>query len=165
MLHPNGGMSSFPYSKCILVRDAYDRWTKANDKARVYFLASMPDILRLWSLHIRTWTPSERCLDNPPCRSNKRLLNTFIMHGSSSETKFAPSSSGSKKLQKKNEGKGKAKVAIKGKCFHCDVDRHSKRNCSKYLARKKKKEEGEMMLKVGIGDVISAQAVGATKLF
>jgi len=27
------------------VRDAYDRWTKANDKARVYILASLSDIL------------------------------------------------------------------------------------------------------------------------
>ena len=27
------------------VRDAYDRWTKANDKARVYILASLSDVL------------------------------------------------------------------------------------------------------------------------
>ena len=27
------------------VRDAYDRWTKANDKARLHILASMSDIL------------------------------------------------------------------------------------------------------------------------
>ncbi|TYK23143.1 gag/pol protein [Cucumis melo var. makuwa] len=27
------------------VRDAYNRWTKANDKARVYILGSMSDIL------------------------------------------------------------------------------------------------------------------------
>ncbi|KAA0056221.1 gag/pol protein [Cucumis melo var. makuwa] len=27
------------------VKDAYDRWTKANDKARLYILASMSDIL------------------------------------------------------------------------------------------------------------------------
>ena len=28
-----------------IVRDAYDRWTKANDKARVYLLSNMSDIL------------------------------------------------------------------------------------------------------------------------
>ncbi|KAA0046465.1 gag/pol protein [Cucumis melo var. makuwa] len=39
------------------------------------------------------------------------------------------------------EGKGKTKVAIKGKCFHCNVDEHWKRNCPKYLAKKKEKEE------------------------
>ncbi|KAA0036108.1 gag/pol protein [Cucumis melo var. makuwa] len=38
------------------------------------------------------------------------------------------------------EGKGKAKVAIKGKCFHYNVDGHWKRNCPKYLAKKKEKE-------------------------
>ena len=49
--------------------------------------------------------------------------------------RFAPLSSGSKKIQKRKggkgkgstvaaEGKGKAKVAIKGKCFHCNVDGH-----------------------------------------
>ncbi|KAA0037509.1 gag/pol protein [Cucumis melo var. makuwa] len=65
--------------------------------------------------------------------------------------RFAPSSSRSKKIQKRKggkgkghtvavEGKGKAKVAIKGKCFYCNVDGHSKRNCPKYLAKKKKKE-------------------------
>ncbi|TYK06669.1 gag/pol protein [Cucumis melo var. makuwa] len=66
--------------------------------------------------------------------------------------RFAPSSSRSKKIQKKKggkgkyptataEGKGKAKVAIKGNCFHCNVDEHWKRNCPKYLAKKKIKEE------------------------
>ncbi|KAA0042865.1 gag/pol protein [Cucumis melo var. makuwa] len=82
--------------------------------------------------------------------------------------RFASSSSGSKKIQKKKagkgkgstavaEGKGKAKVAIKGKCFHFNVDGHWKRNCPKYSAKKKEKEEtssfkqleeGEMTLKV-----------------
>ncbi|KAA0063837.1 DNA-binding protein HEXBP-like [Cucumis melo var. makuwa] len=49
--------------------------------------------------------------------------------------RFAPSSSGSEKIQKRKEGKGKgptitvegkgkAKVVIKGKCFHCNVDEH-----------------------------------------
>ncbi|TYK19615.1 gag/pol protein [Cucumis melo var. makuwa] len=79
---------------------------------------------------------------------------------------------------------GKAKVAIKGKCFHCNVDGHWKRNYPKYLAKKKEKEgatnhvcsslrktssfkqleESEMTLKVRMGDVISTRAVGDAKL-
>ena len=62
--------------------------------------------------------------------------------------RFALSSSRSKKIQKKKgekgkglttaaEGKGKAKVAIKRKYFYCNVDEHWKRNCPKYLAKKK----------------------------
>ncbi|KAA0049669.1 gag/pol protein [Cucumis melo var. makuwa] len=100
------------------------------------------------------------------------------------------------KIQKKKGGKGKsptiaaedkekAKVAIKDKCFHCNVDGHWKRNCPKYLAKKKENEgatnhvcsslqktsffkqleEDEMTLKVGRGDVISARVVGDAKLF
>ncbi|KAA0049913.1 gag/pol protein [Cucumis melo var. makuwa] len=65
--------------------------------------------------------------------------------------RFAPSSSGSEKIQKRKEGKGKgptiavegkgkAKVVIKEKCFHCNVDEHWKTNCPKYLVKKKEKE-------------------------
>ncbi|TYJ96908.1 gag/pol protein [Cucumis melo var. makuwa] len=141
-------------------RDVYDRWTKANDKARLHILASMSDIL-----------------------SKKHEI-----------MEVTPSSSGSKKIQKRKEGsgkgptiavegKGKAKVVIKGKCFHCNVDEHWKTNCPKYLVKKKEKEgatnhvcsslqetssfkqlgESEMTLKVGTGDVISARAVGDAK--
>ncbi|TYK14867.1 gag/pol protein [Cucumis melo var. makuwa] len=108
--------------------------------------------------------------------------------------RFAPSSSGFEKIRKRKEGKGKgptiavegkgkAKVAIKEKCFHCNVDEHWKTNCPKYLVKKKEKEgatnhvcsslqetssfkqleESEMTLKVGTGDVISARAVGDAK--
>ncbi|KAA0064189.1 gag/pol protein [Cucumis melo var. makuwa] len=100
-----------------------------------------------------------------------------------SKRRFIPSSSGSEKIQKRKEGKGKgptiavedkgkAKVAIKRKCFHCNVDEHWKTNCPKYLVKKKEKEEtssfkqlveSEMTLKVGTGDVISARAVGDAK--
>ncbi|KAA0032907.1 gag/pol protein [Cucumis melo var. makuwa] len=38
------------------------------------------------------------------------------------------------------EGKGKTKIAIKGKYFHYNVDVHWERNCPKYLAKKKEKE-------------------------
>ncbi|TYK02506.1 gag/pol protein [Cucumis melo var. makuwa] len=64
---------------------------------------------------------------------------------------FAPSSFGSKIIQKRKggkgkgptvaaEGKGKAKVAIKEKYFYCNVDGHWKRDCPKYLAKKNEKE-------------------------
>ncbi|KAA0052796.1 gag/pol protein [Cucumis melo var. makuwa] len=109
--------------------------------------------------------------------------------------RFAPSSSGSEKIQKRKEGKGKGptiavegkgktKVVIKEKCFHCNVDEHWKTNCPKYLVKKKENEgatnhvcsslqetssfkqleESEMTLKVGTGDVISARAMGDAKL-
>ncbi|TYK19821.1 gag/pol protein [Cucumis melo var. makuwa] len=68
------------------------------------------------------------------------------------------------------KGKGKAKVATKGKSFLCNVDEDYKRNYLKYLTEKKMKkkeassfkqlEEGELTFKVGMGDVISARAVG-----
>ncbi|KAA0060399.1 gag/pol protein [Cucumis melo var. makuwa] len=100
--------------------------------------------------------------------------------------RFASSSSGSEKIHKRKEGKGKGptivvdehckrktKVVIKGKCFHCNVDEHWKTNCPKYLVKKKEKEEissfkqleeSEMTPKVGTRDVISARAVGDAKL-
>ncbi|TYK26934.1 gag/pol protein [Cucumis melo var. makuwa] len=65
--------------------------------------------------------------------------------------RFAPSSSGSKKIQKRKEekrkgptiaveGKEKAKVVIKEKYFYCNVDEHWKTNCPKYLIKKKENE-------------------------
>ncbi|TYK28178.1 gag/pol protein [Cucumis melo var. makuwa] len=63
------------------------------------------------------------------------------------------------------EGKWKAKVAIKGKCFHYNVDGRWKRNCPKYLKTSslKQLEEDEMTLKVRTGDVNSARAVEDVK--
>ncbi|TYK28613.1 retrovirus-related pol polyprotein from transposon tnt 1-94 [Cucumis melo var. makuwa] len=88
--------------------------------------------------------------------------------------RFAPSSSRSKKIQKKKgekgkgptavvEGKRKAKIAIKGKCFHFNMDGHWKINFHKYLETTnsfKQLEEGEMTVKVEKGDVISACELG-----
>ncbi|TYK05562.1 gag/pol protein [Cucumis melo var. makuwa] len=114
--------------------------------------------MRSWSLHVRSWTLLERCL--APSIHIKQEAN--VAHSK----RFAPSSSGSEKIQK---GKGKAKVVIKRTCFHCNVDEHWKTNGPKYLVKKKEKEEtssfkqleeSEMTLKVGTGDVISARAVG-----
>ena len=49
--------------------------------------------------------------------------------------KKAPKSSG-----KKNNSKEKKP---KGKCFHCGVDGHWKRNCAKYISKLKKKNKGK----------------------
>ena len=57
------------------------------------------------------------------------------------KAKKAPSSSG----KKKNNSKEKVP---KGKCFHCGVDGHWKRNCSKYLSELKDKKRGKFDLLV-----------------
>ncbi|TYK20422.1 gag/pol protein [Cucumis melo var. makuwa] len=136
------------------VRDAYDRCTKANDKARLHILASMSDILSKKHEIMVTAQNSKEKRREGEC-------HTIAV-----------------------EGKGKAKVVIKEKCFHYNVDKHWKTNCPKYLVKKKEKEgatnhvfsslqetssfkqleESEMTLKVGTGDVISARAVGDAKL-
>ncbi|KAA0065400.1 gag/pol protein [Cucumis melo var. makuwa] len=163
------------------VRDAYGRWTKANDKAHLHILASMSDILsKKHEIMViaRQIMDSLREMFGQPSIQIKQEAN--VTHS----RRFSPSSSGSEKIQKRKEGKGKGptiavedkgktKVVIKGKCFHCDVDEHWKTNCPKYLVKKKEKEEtssfkqleeSEMTLKVGTGDVISARAVGDAKL-
>ncbi|TYK23215.1 gag/pol protein [Cucumis melo var. makuwa] len=56
----------------------------------------------------------------------------------------------------------------KGKCYHCGQNRHWLRNCPKYLAKKKEKkemQEDEITLKVGTGEIVSAEAVGDLKLY
>ncbi|KAA0058368.1 gag/pol protein [Cucumis melo var. makuwa] len=175
------------------VRDAYDRWTKSNDKARLHILASMSDILSKKHeimVTTRQIMDSLREMFGQPSIQIKQEAN--VAH---SNRRFVPSPSGSEKIQKRKEGKGKgptiavedkgkAKVAIKRKCFHCNVDEHWKTNCPKYLVKKKEKEgatnhvcsslqetssfkqleDSEMTLKVGTGDVISARAVGDAKL-
>ena len=61
------------------VRDAYDHWTKANDKAHVYILVSMSDIL---TKKHEIMVTARQIMDSlrEMFISNKRILNTFIMH-------------------------------------------------------------------------------------
>ncbi|KAA0041242.1 gag/pol protein [Cucumis melo var. makuwa] len=164
------------------VRDAYDRWTKANDKARLHILASMSDILSKKHeimVTVRQIMDYLREMFGQPSIQIKQEAN--VAHS----RRFAPSSSGSEKIQKRKEGKGKGptiavegkgktKVVIMGKCFHCNVDEHWKQIalrttnhvCSSLQETSsfKQLEESEMTLKVGTGDVISARAVGDAKL-
>ncbi|KAA0041562.1 DNA-binding protein HEXBP-like [Cucumis melo var. makuwa] len=112
------------------VRDAYDHWTKANDKAHVYILVSMSDIL---TKKHEIMVTARQIMDSlrEILLRDKKKESQIVVHS----RRFAPSSSESNKIQKKKggkrkgstataEGKGKAKIAIKGKCFHCNVDGH-----------------------------------------
>ncbi|KAA0043607.1 DNA-binding protein HEXBP-like [Cucumis melo var. makuwa] len=134
------------------VRDAYNCWTKATDKVCIYILASMSDILsKKYEIMItaRQITNSLREID---AEMNKieynitSLLNKMQSFQSLKGQKKGEVVAQSRRRRKGKsstaiaKGKRKAKVAIKGKCFHYNVDAHWKRNCSKYLAKKKDKE-------------------------
>ncbi|TYK06521.1 gag/pol protein [Cucumis melo var. makuwa] len=162
------------------VRDAYDCWTNANDKARLHILASMSNIL---SKKHEIMVTARQIMDSLREMCGQPSIQIKQEENVAHSRRFAPSSSRSEKIQKRKEGKGKrrtiaaeskgkTKVAIKGKCFHSNDDEHWKKNCPKYLVKKKEKEEtsffkqleeSEMTLKVGTGDVISARAVGDAK--
>ncbi|KAA0049831.1 DNA-binding protein HEXBP-like [Cucumis melo var. makuwa] len=114
------------------VRDAYDRWTKANDKARLHILASMSDIL---SKKHEIMVTASHILDSLKEMFGQSSIQIKQEENVAHSRRFAPSSSGSEKIQKRKggkekgptvaaEGKGKAKVAINGKCFHCNADGH-----------------------------------------
>ncbi|TYK09668.1 gag/pol protein [Cucumis melo var. makuwa] len=101
--------------------------------------------------------------------------------GSSSKSKVGPlkpnhriEKKGKRKTPKQNMEK---KTTEKGKCYHCGENGHWLRNCPKYLAQKKAEKEaqensswkrlseGEITLKVGTREMVSAKAVGDLKLF
>ncbi|TYK11957.1 DNA-binding protein HEXBP-like [Cucumis melo var. makuwa] len=95
------------------IRDAHDRWTKANDKAHLHTLASMSNIL---SKKHETMVTARQIMDSlrdifgQPSIQIKQEAN--VVHS----RRFAPSSSGSEKIQKRKEGKGKCHtIAAEGK--------------------------------------------------
>ncbi|KAA0041208.1 gag/pol protein [Cucumis melo var. makuwa] len=183
------------------IRDTYDHWTKANDKAHLYILASMSNIP---SKKHEIMIPTRQIMDSlrkmfgKPSILIKQEAIKYVYNARMKEGQFVREHvldmivnfniaeiNGAKQKGGKGkgptaavEGKGKAKVAIKGKCFHCNMGGHWKKNCSKYLAKKKEKEgatnhvcsslqetssfeqleEGEMTLKVGTGGHFSSRS-------
>ncbi|TYJ96752.1 Retrovirus-related Pol polyprotein from transposon TNT 1-94 [Cucumis melo var. makuwa] len=136
------------------VRDAYDCWTNANDKAHLYILASMSNILSKKHGIMVTAQMNEAVFNE---KSQvfyilKSLPKSFLQFCSNVEMnkieRFVPSSFGSKKIQKRKGGKRKGPtIAVEGK------------GKAKETSSFKQLEEGEMTLKVETGDVISARAV------
>ncbi|TYK01836.1 gag/pol protein [Cucumis melo var. makuwa] len=113
--------------------------------------------------------------------ANVATTKRNFSRGSSSKFKAGPLKP-NRKIEKKGNGKtlkqNKGKKTIeKGKCYHCSENGHWLRNYPKYLAQKKAENEaqensswkrlskGKITLKVGIGEMISAKAVGDLKLF
>ncbi|KAA0052272.1 gag/pol protein [Cucumis melo var. makuwa] len=113
--------------------------------------------------------------------ANDATTKRNFSRGSSSKFKAGPSKP-NRKIEKKGNGKtpkqNKGKKTIeKGKCYHYSENGHWLRNYPKYLAQKKAENEaqensswkrlskGKITLKVGIGEMISAKAVGDLKLF
>ena len=228
------------------VREPYERWIQANNKARAYMLASMSDVLRLkhkmmetaieimdslqnmfgkqseQSCHEATRNMNAKMSKGTPVRDHVLNMANYIneaeLHGAIidertqvsiildsltpdflqfnsnyvmnkldynvtqllnelqtfeaisktrtqkaeanvAETK-ASSSSDNKKKRNNNKGasagrpkkkqaapkasdkkKGSKEKKPKGKCFHCGVDGHWKRNCNKYLSELKEKRK------------------------
>ncbi|KAA0067616.1 gag/pol protein [Cucumis melo var. makuwa] len=131
----------------------------------------------VWTARLdAVWTARLGCwrLALSPLNMHPKVLGMHMITGQRPMTRLASTSWLGKGPTVVAEGKGKAKVAIKGKCFHCNVDKHWKRNCPKYLnawildskatnhvcsslqetSSFKQLEESEMTLKVGMGDVI-----------
>ncbi|KAA0042102.1 gag/pol protein [Cucumis melo var. makuwa] len=166
-------------------REAYDRWEKANEKAYVYILASMTDVLHFNIAEVNGGAIDEvnqtlTMGKGKQVEANVATTKRKFSRGSSSITKAGPSKpkpqikkKGKEKTPKQNKGK---KAAKKGKCYHCGQNGHWLRNCPKYLVEKKVEKktqgnsswkrlsEGEISLMVGTGEMVSAEAAGDLKL-
>ncbi|KAA0064290.1 gag/pol protein [Cucumis melo var. makuwa] len=95
------------------VRDAYDCWTKANDKARLYILTSMSDIL---SKKHEIMVTAHQIMDSLREMFGQSSIHIKQEANVVHSRRFAPSSSGSEKIQKRKGGKGKGPaVAAEGK--------------------------------------------------
>ncbi|KAA0045327.1 DNA-binding protein HEXBP-like [Cucumis melo var. makuwa] len=90
-------------------RDVYDRWTKANDKARLHILASMSDIL---SKKHEIMVTARQIIDSLREMFGQPSIQIKLEANIAHSRRFAPSSSGSEKIQKKKEGKGKGPTIL-----------------------------------------------------
>ncbi|KAA0058365.1 gag/pol protein [Cucumis melo var. makuwa] len=150
------------------VKDGYDCWTKANDKARLYILASMSNILSkkhgimvtarqimkslkemfgqssiqikqeaikyVYNARMKEGQYVRELVLNMIVNFNLAQMNEAVFDEKKEERREG------KDPTVATEGNGKAKIVIKGKYFHCNVDGHWKRNCPKYLTKKKEKK-------------------------
>ncbi|KAA0041306.1 polyprotein [Cucumis melo var. makuwa] len=123
------------------IRKAHEHWVKANEKARAYILASLSETFEFLMK-----------IKGQKGEANVATSTRKFHRGSTSGTKYVPSSTDTKKWKKKNGSQGnkanstatktskKAKAA-KGIYFHYNQKGHWKRNCSMYLVEKKKDKQ------------------------
>ncbi|KAA0051146.1 gag/pol protein [Cucumis melo var. makuwa] len=144
-------------------REAYDRWVKANEKARVYILASMSDVLakkhessatakEIMDALRATFRQPEWFLRHEAIKyiytmrmkestSVREHVLDIMMHFNIAKVNggaIDEANRGKEKTPKQNKGK---KAAAKGKCYLCGQNGHWLRNYPKYLAEKKAEKE------------------------
>ena len=83
--------------------------------------------------------------EQKPSSSNNNKKRKNKEGGSGAQPKKAKRTSNNKSKNKKNNSTDKKP---KGKCFHCGVEGHWKRNCKKYLSELKDKKKGKYDLLV-----------------
>ncbi|KAA0026242.1 gag/pol protein [Cucumis melo var. makuwa] len=175
------------------VRDAYDRWTKANDKARLYILASMSGILS----KKHEIMDSLREMFGQPSIQIKQEAIKYVYNARMKEGHFVrehvlnmivnfnvEQMNGAvfdEKESLKGQKEGEANISHSRRFAHSSSRskkiqkrKGGKGKCPTIVAEDKGKAketnsfkqlgESEMTLKVGTGDVTSARAVGDAKL-
>ncbi|XP_038876885.1 uncharacterized protein LOC120069247 [Benincasa hispida] len=114
------------------VREAYERWTRENEKAQAYILASLNEVL---------------AKNHEPMLTAREIMESLRGMLGQSSAQLRHDALNTKKWMKKKGGKRKAANPVvtaprggqpvkadKEKCFHCNRDGHWKRNYPRYLA-------------------------------